>query len=90
MINLTQIRWVNGSRYELRQIYVNPEHIVALVDHILGSPVLNEANAPPGLDKRIQFTKMLIDKGKENFEIIVVGCPAMVEKKFTQRQLLKG
>lgn len=91
MISFTQIKYDN-YKYTLREIYINTEHIVAMTKYIPDSPMLNEQNKPHGLDERIEFTKMFVNKGRESLEVVVIGSPEVIERKLftSQKQLLKG
>ena len=56
----------NGRRYSLREVFVNPEHVVMVrEEHQLRN--LNEQGMlTEGLDKQHRFSKITIDKGTIN------------------------
>tara|TARA_R100001591_G_scaffold102851_1_gene109947 strand:+ start:225 stop:518 length:294 start_codon:yes stop_codon:yes gene_type:complete len=79
------------QEYSLRDVFVNPEHVVMIrEDSRLGQ--LNENNSLlPGMDSSHQFTKLTINRGQTGTEIVVVGSPQLVEKKLQQnKQLIRG
>ncbi|MHA2302694.1 MAG: hypothetical protein ACXACD_17245 [Candidatus Thorarchaeota archaeon] len=81
----------NGRRYSLREVFVNPEHVVMVrEEHQLRN--LNEQGMlTEGLDKQHRFSKITIDKGTTGTEIVVVGDPGAVEDALNSRAyVLKG
>jgi ketopantoate reductase len=80
-----------GRRYSLREVFVNPEHVVMVrEDHQLRA--LNEHGMlTEGLKKEHRFSKITIDKGTTGTEIIVIGDPNAVETVLNKRNyVLKG
>ena len=80
-----------GRRYSLREVFVNPEHVVMVrEEHALRN--LNESGLlTEGLDKEHRFSKITIDKGTTGTEITVIGDPNTVETALNQRSyVLKG
>ena len=78
--------------YTLREVFVNPEHVVMIREE-QRMKALNEQGAlPDGLELNHQFTKLTINRGHTGTEIVVVGAPATVETKLNKnnKQLLKG
>ena len=77
--------------YTLREVFVNPEHVVMIrEDARLGQ--LNESSSLlPGMDINHKFTKLTINRGQTGTEIIVVGAPQIVEEKLQQnKKLIRG
>ena len=77
--------------YTLREVFVNPEHVVMIIeDSRLGQ--LNESNSLlPGMDKNHKFTKLTINRGQTGTEIVVVGAPQIVEEMLQQnKRLIRG
>lgn len=80
-----------GRRYSLREVFVNPEHVVMVrEEHQMRS--LNEQGVlTEGLDKEHRFSKITIDKGTTGTEIVVIGDPNTVENALNSRSyVLKG
>ena len=80
------------TEYRMREIYVNPKHIVAMRQDDRMQAVLQEGNLPDELDNRQDFTKLYVDRGHTGIDITVVGnMPALKEKLgLGERSLLKG
>ena len=80
------------QRFTLREIYVNPKHIISLREDSNFERKLSEGVLPPELDGRQRFTRLTIDKGNAGLEIVVVGTPGAVAEKMrsTDRGLLQG
>ena len=79
------------QEYSLRDVFVNPEHVVMIrEDSRLGQ--LNESSSLlPGMDGSHQFTKLTINRGQTGTEIVVVGSPQLVEEKLQHnKQLIRG
>jgi hypothetical protein len=83
---------VSGAGYTLREIFVNPEHVVCLREDYYTQQLLVEGKLPNNLDTRQKFTKVQLNRGSTGLDVIVVGCPSIIEEKlnFSNRVLLKG
>lgn len=94
MIKLIEIVQTNVSDYSLREVYVNPSHVVYLREDTLMRTKLHEGknNFPEGLDRRQSFTKLQVHNGTTGTEFIVMGAPNLVESKLNgdKRELLHG
>jgi hypothetical protein len=79
------------ERFDLREVFVNPRHVVSLREDGQTSKALNEGKLPDGIDPRQTFTKLTLDKGTVGLELTIVGSPSVVESKLkSQRQVLNG
>ncbi len=83
---------INGAGYTLKEIFVNPEHVVCLREDYHTLQLLQEGKLPGDLDTRQKFTKVQMNRGSTGLDVIVVGCPSTVEGKLnlSTRTLLKG
>jgi hypothetical protein len=98
MIKLIEVceslRATNGSQksYALREIYVNPKHVVSLREETSYKQKLAEGQLPNELDSRQSFTRVTLDKGNSGLDVVVVGPPGIVESKLNgdKRELLHG
>jgi hypothetical protein len=83
---------INGAGYTLKEIFVNPEHVVCLREDYHTLQLLQEGRLPDNLDTRQKFTKVQMNRGSTGLDVIVVGCPSVVEEKLnvSRRVLLKG
>ena len=87
----------NGSlskeNYILREVFVNPDHVVCLREDGLYKKLLMEGHLLDDLDENQSFTKVYLNRGQSGIELTIVGEPSSVQKKLglaTQKQLLRG
>ena len=77
--------------YTLREVYVNPEHVVMIREESRMQKLNEQGALPTGLKATHQFTKLTINRGHTGTEIVVVGAPSMIESTLnSQRKLIKG
>jgi len=78
--------------YELREVFINPEHVVCLREDPRFKMLLREGLLPEGIDGRQDFTRVQMNKGNLGLDIVVVGTPQSIEEKITKtkKTLLKG
>lgn len=80
-----------GRRYSLREVFVNPEHVVMVREEHQMKSLNEKGMLSEGLDKQHRFSKITIDKGTTGTEIIVIGDPNTVETVLNKRNyVLKG
>ena len=91
MIQLVEVHKVLG-KYKLREVYVNPKHVVAMRHDDRMANLLKEGNLPDDLDGRQAFTKLYVDRGNTGIDITVVGDLHIIKEKLgiDNRSLLKG
>ena len=82
---------VNGN-YTLKEIMINPKHIVLIQEEPIFQRKLQEGKLPQGLRPEIQFTSITVSDSPYNKQIVVVGSANEVESKIFQKskQLLRG
>ena len=89
----TTASYLSGKKtYALREIYINPEHIVVIREEI-GTRKLNETGQISSeLDKNNRFSKITVNRGSGNTDFVVVGAPEHVGQTLNknQKQLLRG
>jgi len=99
MIKLTEIRAARrytgtaAESYELHEVFINPQHVVAIREDHLAKKHLTEGRMPAGLDDRQSFTKIHLSRGQNGIDITVVGTPTVIEDKINvhgSKQLLRG
>jgi len=81
------------QKYTLREVYINPKHVVSLREDTLFKDKLTEGILPEKLDDRQEFTRVTLDKGHTGMELVVVGMPHVVESKLKEektKSVLKG
>mgnify|MGYP003114982285 FL=1 len=80
-----------GRRYSLREVFVNPEHVVMVREEHQMKNLNEQGMLTEGLDKQHRFSKITIDKGTTGTEIVVIGDPMTVENALNTRSyVLKG
>ena len=81
-----------GNEYRLREIYVNPEHIVAMRQDSRMSGRLEEGQLPHDLDEMQEFTKLYLDRGQLGIDVSVIGDLQSIKGKLglDKKTLLKG
>ena len=87
----------NGSlskeNYALREVFVNPAHVVCLREDKAYKKLLSEDELIDDLDENQSFTRVYLNRGHAGIELTVVGEPSSVQEKLglaTQKQLLRG
>ena len=81
-----------ARRYSVREVFVNPDHVVCLRSEPNYGKLLQEGALPEGLDNRQEFTRVHMSRGQLGLDIIVVGSPSSIEDKLgrSQKQVLRG
>jgi len=90
LVRLTEVYEVpSQSKYGVREVSVNPEHVVALRQDYVAKQALSEGRMPDGLSGQADFTRVYLNTG--NLNVVVVGNPAMIEEKLQKiKKVLKG
>ncbi len=91
MVKLIEVQRMLNS-FRLSELYVNPEHVVAMRQDDRMLVNLKEGKLPSGLNENQTFTKLYIDRGQSGIDVTVVGDVEIVREKLGigQRTLLKG
>ena len=92
LVEVCQDRSSNSLKYNLREIFINPKHVVSVRPDERMSKMLNEGYLPEDIDKRQGFTKVYIDRGQSGIDITVVGDAGIISQKLGifEKNLLKG
>lgn len=78
----------SGNNYSLREVFVNPEHVMMLRENSVMKTLQCEGKLPDNLDNRVEFTTVFMNT---NVTLTVVGSPDIVESKLrSTRKLLRG
>ncbi len=81
----------SGRRYSLREVFVNPEHVVMVREEHQMKNLNEQGILTEGLSKDHRFSKITIDKGTTGTDIVVIGDPNTVETALNSRSyVLKG
>jgi len=81
-----------ADSFSLREIFINPEHIVCLREDETYKRLLSE-NRLGQLDKRQIFTRVYLNRGQSGIDLVVVGTPETIQEKLglhSNKQLLRG
>jgi len=80
-----------NKMYSLREVFVNPEHVVMIREEKRMQELNERGNLAPGLNGAHRFSKLTINRGQAGTEIVVVGAPDVIENTIhAGKQLLKG
>ncbi len=96
LVRLTEVcsqgSYTNSQQYTLREVYVNPEHVVMIREEARMQQLNEDGALPKELRADHRFTKLTINRGHTGTEIIVVGAPSIVEDSLTKnsKKLIKG
>ena len=66
--------------FKLREIYINPSHVVCMYDDPAAKRKLREGFLPNDLDKRQSFTKIRLNQGQSVYQITVVGSLSTIQE----------
>lgn len=95
LVRLTEVAPISKftherASYTLREVFVNPSHVVCIRLEDDFKRRLLEGMLPPGLDERQEFSRVTLSSTSMNGSLVVVGSPAILEEKMHKKQLLKG
>ena len=86
-----ELNIAEGKDYKLREVYVNPEHVVMIREEKRMRELNERGSVASGLDEAHQFSKITINRGPTGTEIVVVGSPDVVENTLNNaKRLLRG
>ena len=86
-----EINLAEAKHYKLREVYINPDHVVILREDAHTSRLLQEKRLPQELDDRQRFTRLTMQRGSSGTEVVVIGSPDVVrDTLFEHKQLLRG
>ena len=81
-----------GNNFTVREVYINPTHVVCLYEDPSMILNLREGWLPKDLDQRQTFTKLHLNQGQSVRQMTVVGGIAAVSEKLglatNKRQIL--
>lgn len=95
LVRLTEIHHnstlTTKSEYTLREVFVNPEHVVMIREELRMKQLNENGRLPDNLNQSHRFTKLTINRGHTGTEIVVIGAPDVVEQTLNNKsQLLRG
>jgi len=67
--------------FNIREVYINPAHVVCMYDDPSMVRKLNEGYLPNDMDKRQSFTRLRLNQGQSLYQITVVGNMGVISEK---------
>jgi len=67
--------------FNVREVYLNPAHVVCMYDDPSMVRNLNEGYLPNDMDKRQSFTRLRLNQGQSLYQITVVGGMGTISEK---------
>lgn len=82
----------SGSSYSLREVTVNPSHVVCLREDSSMSQRLDEGRLPTDIDSRQRFTRVYLDRGQTGLDLTVVGSLQQTQERLglSKKEMLHG
>ena len=77
------------TSYCLREVYINPDHVVCLREDLSMKRKLEADMLPEDMNPNQQFTRVSLNRGHSGIDLVVVGPPSAIENKL-KTQILKG
>jgi len=74
------------EEYSLREVFVNPEHVVCLRENITLKTRLSETELGQEIHPSESYTKIYINRGQSGLDLDVVGDLAAVKNKLQGRK----
>lgn len=75
-----------NRQYTLREVTVNPNHVVCLREDQKMLNLLTEGGLPEGLDSRQEFTRVYLDRGQSGIDLTVVGSVNTIKRSLGIQQ----
>ena len=94
----TKAHTQNADRtYSLREVFINPGHVVCIRSDTGFKQKLKEGKLPEGIDSRQEFSRVYLNRGQVGLDIVIVGAPTFIEQKLknttpqpSAQRVLKG
>ena len=91
LVKLVEIeRGMRGGTARLKEVYLNPQHIISVTDDLISNESLMTEATNLGLTDGAVFSKVTIQEGNMPRSLIIVGSPAEVYRKIRKKHVLKG
>ena len=81
----------NTTNYALREIFINPEHVVMIREESAMKQLNEQETLVEGLTQGHSFSKVTLNRGQRG-EVVVVGSPDAIRQTLNKnrRQILRG
>tara|TARA_R110000824_G_scaffold394130_1_gene593740 strand:+ start:334 stop:612 length:279 start_codon:yes stop_codon:yes gene_type:complete len=91
LVKLIEVeKGLRGSTAKLREVYINPQHIISVTDDLVSNETLVTETVRLGLSDQVAFSKVTIQEGNVPRSLVIVGTPREVYNKIKKKQILKG
>ena len=82
---------INGA-YTLKEVIINPKHILMVTEAPTWRRRLAEGVLPTGLHSETSFSRLVLADTNYNREMVIIGTPAEIENKVahTAKRILRG
>ena len=81
----------SGNEYTLKEIYINPKHVVMMRENREMVKNISEHKLLAGLHPEQEFTTLRINSGYSGMDVTIVGSLSAIQEKLNlTKQLLKG
>jgi len=91
LVELTKVEMVDGSP-KIGRIYVNPSHVMSVVEDNLVYNDLKEGLIRAGVHEQFSVSRMVIyDGGTQSKVLLIMGDPRRIQEKLNgKKQVLRG
>ena len=91
LVELTKVEVIKGS-ISISRVYVNPQHVVSVVEDNLVYNNLKEGLIEAGVHEQFSVSKMILySGGSETETVMIMGNPRLIKEKLNgKRQILRG
>ena len=90
LVELTRVEPVNDT-IKVKRVYVNPEHIVSVVEDNLKYHSLKESLIQAGVHNQMSISEVKVFDGTSVETILVLGHPKTIKEKINnKKQVLRG
>jgi len=91
LVELTKVEVIKGSP-SISRVYVNPQHVVSVVEDNLSYNNLKEGLIEAGVHEQFSVSKMILySGGSETETVMIMGNPRLIKEKLDgKRQILRG
>ena len=91
LVELTKVEVIKGS-ISISRVYVNPQHVVSVVEDNLAYNNLKEGLIEAGVHEQFSVSKMILySGGSETETVMIMGNPRLIKEKLNgKRQILRG
>ena len=91
LVELTKVEVIEGSP-AISRVYINPQHVVSVVEDNLAYNNLKEGLIKAGVHEQFSVSKMILYSGGANTETgMIMGDPRLIKEKLDgKRRILRG